>query len=212
MLFGVAGRRSVLTPGPPVPHRAPSADHRVARCKDSHKRCRCAAPSVVVVSLFAVVFMHGAWALRLVNPVFSRHLGAGLPGGPNALLTGQSRSSGRLYRMPVATMEFQKRRFVRAAFGEVGWVRNLRAAGPARITNGRHPAFRDAVELTPETARAIMREALAPYRRWRTPRPRCGRRRSGAGSASRHSGGGGCGYLLSRPSVPSRLSGTCQAP
>jgi len=123
--------------------------------------------SVVVVSLFAMVFMHGAWALRLVNPAFSRYLGAGLPGGPNALLTVQGRSSGRLYRTPVAMMEFQERRFVQAAFGEVGWVRNLRAAGPARITNGRHPAVVDAVELAPETAGAIMREALAPYRRSR---------------------------------------------
>jgi hypothetical protein len=38
--------------------------------------------SVVVVSVFALVFMHGAWAIRLVNPVFSRYLGVGLPGGP----------------------------------------------------------------------------------------------------------------------------------
>ena len=123
--------------------------------------------SAVVVSLFAIVFMHGAWALRLVNPVFSRYLGVGLPGGPNALLTVRCRVSGRLYRTPVAMMEFGDRRFVQAAFGEVGWVRNLRAAGQARITKGRHSDVVDAVELVPETAGAIMREALAPYRRSR---------------------------------------------
>jgi deazaflavin-dependent oxidoreductase (nitroreductase family) len=121
--------------------------------------------SAVVVSVFAIVFMHGAWALRLVNPVFSRYLGVGLPGGPNVLLTVRGRVSGRLYRAPVAMMEFRERRFVQAAFGEVGWVRNLRAAGQARITKGRHSDVVDAVELAPEAAGAILREALAPYRR-----------------------------------------------
>jgi len=49
--------------------------------------------SAVVVSLFAIVFLHGAWAIRLLNPVFTRYLGAGLPGGPNVLLTVSGRSS-----------------------------------------------------------------------------------------------------------------------
>jgi deazaflavin-dependent oxidoreductase (nitroreductase family) len=120
--------------------------------------------SAVVVTLFAMMFMHGAWALRLVNPVFGRYLGLGLPGGPNALLTVRGRVSGRSYRTPVAMMEFHDRRFVQAAFGEVAWARNLRAAGQARITKGRHSAVVDAVELVPETAGAIMREALSPYR------------------------------------------------
>ncbi len=123
--------------------------------------------SAVVVSLFAVVFMHGAWALRLVNPVFSRYLSVGLPGGPNVLLAVRGRRSGKLYRAPVAMMEFHDRRFVQAAFGEVNWVRNLRAACQARLTKGRHSAVLVAVELTPETAGAIMREALAPYARSR---------------------------------------------
>src|SRR5450759_3933354 len=47
--------------------------------------------SAVVVSLFAIVFLHGAWAIRLLNPVFTRYLGAGLPGGPNVLLTVRGR-------------------------------------------------------------------------------------------------------------------------
>ena len=121
--------------------------------------------SALVVSVFALVFMHGAWAIRLVNPVFSRYLGAGLPGGPNALLMVRGRSSDRLYRAPVAILELHERRFVQAASGEVGWVRNLRAAGRCRIIKGRDSAVLDAVELTPHVAGAIMREALAPYQR-----------------------------------------------
>jgi deazaflavin-dependent oxidoreductase (nitroreductase family) len=121
----------------------------------------------VIVSLFAMVFMHGAWALRLVNPVFSRYLGAGLPGGPNALLSVRGRSSGREYRVPVAMLTFHDRRFVQAAFGEVGWVRNLRAAGRANVTRGRYHALVDAVEVAPEAAAAIMREAVEPFERSR---------------------------------------------
>ena len=123
--------------------------------------------SAVVVSLFAVVFLHGAWLIRLLNPAFSRYLRVGLPGGPNLLLTVRGRSSGRSRRAPVSMMQFGDRRFVQAAFGEVNWVRNLRASGQAVVTKGGHSDYVDAVELAPETAGAIMREALAPYERSR---------------------------------------------
>ncbi len=121
----------------------------------------------VAVSLFAIVFLHAAWAIRLLNPVFSRYLGVGLPGGPNVLLTVRGRSSGRSRGAPVSMMQLGDRRFVQAAFGEVNWVRNLRASGQAVVMKGRHADLVDAVELAPETAGVIMREALAPYERSR---------------------------------------------
>jgi hypothetical protein len=43
--------------------------------------------SALVVSMFAVVFLHGAWALRLLNPGFIRYLRVGLPGGPNVRMS-----------------------------------------------------------------------------------------------------------------------------
>ena len=125
--------------------------------------------SALIVSLFAIVFLHGAWLLRVLNPLFSRYLGAGLPGGPNVLLTVRGRSSGRLYRTPVAMMEFHDRRFVQAAFGEVGWVRNLRASGQA-VVEGRHSDDVSAIELDPETAATIIGGALAPCERSRLVR------------------------------------------
>ncbi len=54
------------------------------------------------------------------------------------------------------------RRFLQAAFGEVNWVLNLRAAGQAVVTKGRHHYNVDAVELAPETAGAIMPVGPAP--------------------------------------------------
>ncbi len=121
----------------------------------------------VVVSVFAIVFQHGGWAIRLLNPVFIRYLRVGLPGGPNVLLAVRGRSSGRSRAAPVAMMQFGDRRFVQAAFGEVNWVRNLRASSQAVMTKGRHSDFVDAVELAPEAAGALMCEALAPYERSR---------------------------------------------
>ncbi|MGZ6294038.1 MAG: nitroreductase family deazaflavin-dependent oxidoreductase [Candidatus Limnocylindrales bacterium] len=123
--------------------------------------------SAVVVSLFAILFLHGAWAIRLLNPVFSRYLSVGLPGGPNVLLTVTGRSSGQSRATPVAMLQLGDRRFVEAAFGEVNWVRNLRASGQAVVTKGRHSDVVDAVELAPEVAGALMREALAPFERSR---------------------------------------------
>ncbi len=120
-----------------------------------------------VVSLFANVFLHGAWLIRLLNPLFIRYLRAGLPGGPNVLLTVRGRTTGRPRSTPVAILRLADRRFVQAAYGEVDWVRNLRAVGQATVTQGRRTETLDAVELSPDAAAALVREALAPYRRSR---------------------------------------------
>lgn len=124
----------------------------------------------VVVALFALVFLHAEWAIRLLNPVFSAYLRIGLPGGPNVLLAVRGRTSGRLRQAPVAMMQLGDRRFVQAASGHVGWVQNLRASGEAVLGIGRRSEVLDAVELNPETAAPIMREALAPYPRSRLVR------------------------------------------
>ena len=121
----------------------------------------------VVVTLFAAVFLHGSWLIRLLNPLFVRYLRAGLPGGPNVLLTVRGRTSGRPRSTPVAMLRLDDRRFVQAAYGEVGWVRNLRAAGRAAVTQGRHTDTLDAVELPPDAAAALIRDGLARYRRSR---------------------------------------------
>ena len=117
-----------------------------------------------VVSVFAIVFLHGGWLIRLLNPLFVRYLAAGLPAGPNVLLTVRGRTSGRPRRTPVAMLRLADRRFVQAAYGQVGWVKNLRAAGRVVVTQGRRTQTFDAVELSPDVAAALLRGALVPYR------------------------------------------------
>ncbi len=100
----------------------------------------------------------------LLNPVIRRLVGAGLPFGPNVLLTVRGRTSGLPRTVPVAILEHGGRRYVQSPFGEVHWVRNLRVAGEATIASGRTREVVDAVEVPPEVAAPILRDALAPFR------------------------------------------------
>jgi deazaflavin-dependent oxidoreductase (nitroreductase family) len=74
------------------------------------------------------------WWVRAFSPVLKRLLGAGVPLGFNALVTIRGRTSGLPRTTPIAVIEVSGRRWVWAPWGEVHWVRNLRAAGWAAIT------------------------------------------------------------------------------
>lgn len=117
-----------------------------------------------IVSLLALVFVHGQWLIRLLNPIFIRYLRVGLPAGPNVLLTVRGRKSGVLRSTPVAMLRFGDRRFVQASFGEVAWVKNVRASGEAIVKQGRRSDEVGVIELTPQAAASVMFEALQPYR------------------------------------------------
>jgi len=71
--------------------------------------------------------------VRRSNGLANRLLRAGLPMGPNVLLTVRGRTSGRPRSFPVAILEADGRRYVIGAYGDVQWTRNLRAAGEAEI-------------------------------------------------------------------------------
>ena len=105
--------------------------------------------------------------VSIVNPLIRRLVGAGMPFGPNVLLTVRGRTSGVARTFPVAIVELDDRRFVQSPFGEVNWVRNLRAAGEAVITKGRRSEAVEAVEVAPEDGGPILRDAFAPYLRSR---------------------------------------------
>ena len=87
------------------------------------------------------------------------------PLGPNRLLTVRGRSSGMPRTTPLAVIEDAGRRWVWAPWGEVNWVRNLRAAGEATIrVGGRQDEVR-AVELDPAQRVAFFRDVLGPLAR-----------------------------------------------
>jgi deazaflavin-dependent oxidoreductase (nitroreductase family) len=74
---------------------------------------------------------HAPAIVRMSNPLTSRLLRLGLPMGPNILMTVRGRKSGEPRSAPVAVVETEGRRFVIGAYGDVQWVRNLRAAEEA---------------------------------------------------------------------------------
>jgi deazaflavin-dependent oxidoreductase (nitroreductase family) len=101
--------------------------------------------------------------VRLVDPLVRRLLSMGFPMGPNTLLTVRGRKSGQPRSAGVAVVEIGTRRWVTGAYGDVQWVRNLRAAGEGEIRHkGRMERVR-AVALTAPEAAAFYRDVLAPY-------------------------------------------------
>jgi len=99
------------------------------------------------------------------NPVARRVLKVGALLGPNALITIRGRKSGLDRTTPVALVEIGGQRWVIGTFGEVNWVRNLRAAGRATLSVGRHRDEVLATELDETAATAFFRDVIGPYTR-----------------------------------------------
>jgi hypothetical protein len=88
-------------------------------------------------------------ALRLGVKVGSQHL-LSIPG----------RRSGRLRSTPVSIVDVGGLRYVVAAFSEVDWVKNARAAGQGILTRGRRHQRVRILELPVEERPAILVEFL----------------------------------------------------
>jgi deazaflavin-dependent oxidoreductase (nitroreductase family) len=92
-------------------------------------------------------------------------LAAGVPMGPDVLITIRGRKTGTPRTTPITLCENAGRRGLISPFGEVNWVRNLRAAGSATITARRVEEEVRAVELGPVEAAAFIRDVVAPHAR-----------------------------------------------
>ena len=81
--------------------------------------------------------------------------------GSFALHTVRGRKSGKPIETPIAIFVHEGKSYLIASYGIVNWVRNLRAAGgEATITRRRRTEKIHAVELPPEAAAPIFREAV----------------------------------------------------
>src|SRR5262249_13000478 len=99
------------------------------------------------------------------NPIAKILIAAGIPMGPNVLITVRGRKSGQPRTTPVTMIENAGRRGLISPFGEVNWVRNLRKSGHATITvRGRREDF-TATELSYSEAVEFIRDVLAPHAR-----------------------------------------------
>ena len=87
----------------------------------------------------------------------------GVPAGPMTLLTVRGRKTGRPHTTPVGSFKLEGHRYVFDTFGNADWVRNLRAAGEAKVGRGWRGKQVTAVQLSIEEAASVLKEILAPY-------------------------------------------------
>jgi len=99
------------------------------------------------------------------NPILKFLLAVGVPLGLNGLVTIRGRKSGLPRTTPLAIVTVSGRRWVWAPWGEVDWVRNLRAAGRATITVRRRSEEVRATELDETQRVAFFRDVLGPFAR-----------------------------------------------
>jgi deazaflavin-dependent oxidoreductase (nitroreductase family) len=102
-------------------------------------------------------------AVRISNAVVAALLRRGVKIGGNTLLTVPGRKSGQPRTTPVTILEWNGERWLQSPFGEVNWVRNLRAAGRATLTRGRREEPISVVELSPAEAAQVLKGTLASY-------------------------------------------------
>ena len=99
--------------------------------------------------------------LRPANFMIPTLLRAGVKIGGMSLLTVRGRKSGQPRTTPVWLEEHNGQRWVISPYGQVNWVRNLRAAGEATLTRGRRTERVASVELPPQEAAPMLKQSLA---------------------------------------------------
>ena len=102
------------------------------------------------------------WFLPAANKMVLTLLRMGVklngPGkSPMYLFTVRGRKSGQLRTTPVAILEQNGNRYLMTPYGVVDWVRNVRAAGEATFTRGRHAEQIRPIELPASDAVPILK-------------------------------------------------------
>ena len=98
-------------------------------------------------------------ALRKIGDALLRAvIRLGVGGKDLHVLRVRGRRSGRVYSTPVQLIQQDGRRWLVAPYGEVGWVRNARAAGEVTLSrSGRSETLRIS-EASPEEAAPVLQE------------------------------------------------------
>jgi deazaflavin-dependent oxidoreductase (nitroreductase family) len=81
----------------------------------------------------------------------------GLGGRRMHVLSVRGRRSGRTYSTPVQLVEEDGERWLVAPYGDVGWVRNARAAGDVTLRRGRRSETVGLEEVDAERAAPVLR-------------------------------------------------------
>ncbi len=96
-------------------------------------------------------------ARRALNRLMTMLLRWGIGPASSYLLTTTGRTTGRPRTTPVTLVETDGRRWLVAPYGQVGWVRNVRATPVVSLRRGRTTMVLGVQEVDAETAGAVLR-------------------------------------------------------
>lgn len=94
---------------------------------------------------------------RLLNWLVRALLRVGLGPRRTYLLSVRGRKSGQWRSTPVTLVEGGGRRWLVAPYGEVGWVRNARAAGMVTVSRGGRSETVRVAEVRPEESAPVLK-------------------------------------------------------
>jgi hypothetical protein len=97
---------------------------------------------------------------RIVNAVFHAMTRLGLGDRYRYVLSVQGRTTGKVRSTPVDVMSANGRRWLVAAYGVTGWVRNARAAGEVTLSRGGRSETVRVVELGVDESVPVLRQYL----------------------------------------------------
>ena len=101
---------------------------------------------------------------RAFNRLFSVPIRLGVAPKHFYLLVVRGRRSGRLRSTPVRLVAEGAERWLVAPYGEVGWVRNARAAGEVTLLRRGRPEVVGIIELGPEASGPVIKAYLTQVR------------------------------------------------
>ncbi|MBM3129438.1 MAG: nitroreductase family deazaflavin-dependent oxidoreductase [Chloroflexi bacterium] len=99
--------------------------------------------------------------VRLVNRLMSSLVRLNIAPTRTHVLTVTGRKSGRNYSTPVTLVEEGAKRWLVAPYGEVNWVRNVRAAGHVTLTRAGKSESRSVIEIAPSERAVILKKYVA---------------------------------------------------
>lgn len=100
------------------------------------------------------------WMTRLINRPFAWLARRGLGADFRYVLTVRGRRTGRRYSTPVDAIEHDGRRWLVAAYGVTGWVRNARMAGEVELRRGKQSERMRLREVPAQEAAQVLRRYL----------------------------------------------------
>ena len=98
--------------------------------------------------------------VRMVNSLMKLFNRLGVSGKNDYILTVRGRKTGKVYSTPVTLIQEGERRWLVSPYGEVNWVRNARASGQVRLSQGGKSESVPVVELGLEQSAPILKQYL----------------------------------------------------